>query len=223
MRARQPACLLLSLAVLITFTGGCRKKKTVGVPLPAPAPVAGSVEEGIASWYGHPYHGRRAANGEVYDMNELTAAHRTLPLETVVEVLSKSNGKSVTVRVTDRGPFVEGRIIDLSLAAARRIDMVGRGIAPVRVRVLRVPSGTGLGGTFAVQAGAFRERANAERLREALERRYGNVRLVRREGNPDLWRVLVGKQDSIEGAEVLARELNQEGGGAFVVRLDGDM
>jgi len=222
MRARRLACLLTGLVLMIAFTAGCRKKSAV-LPLPAPAPMVGGVEEGIASWYGHPYHGRRAANGEVYDMGQLTAAHRTLPFETLVEVASKTNGKSVTVRITDRGPFVEGRIIDLSLAAARKIDMVGPGTAPVRVRVLRLPSGAGGNGPFAVQVGAFRERANAQRLRETLERRYADVHLVRREGNPDLWRVLVGKQDSIEAAQALAQELHQEGSRPFVVRLDGDI
>ena len=83
-----------------------------------------TTETGIASWYGYPYHGRRAANGEIYDMEKLTAAHRTLPFGTWVRVTNLTNSKTVDVRITDRGPFIDGRIIDLSKAAAREIDQV---------------------------------------------------------------------------------------------------
>ena len=101
-----------------------------------PAPI-GETETGIASWYGAPYDGRRSANGEVFDMEQLTAAHRTFPFDTWVEVTNLENKKSVEVRITDRGPFVKGRIIDLSLAAAREIDMVQEGIVRVRIKVIR--------------------------------------------------------------------------------------
>ena len=99
----------------------------------------GSTETGIASWYGVPYHGRRSASGEIFDMEKLTAAHRALPFETWVEVTNLSNGKQVDVRITDRGPFVRGRIIDLSMAAARQIDMVRAGTARVRLKVIIAP------------------------------------------------------------------------------------
>ena len=99
----------------------------------------GATETGIASWYGDPYNGRRAASGEIYDMEQLTAAHRTLPFQTWVEVTDLDNGKRVNVRITDRGPFVDGRIIDLSLAAARKIEMVGPGIARVKLKVIPPP------------------------------------------------------------------------------------
>ena len=99
----------------------------------------GETETGIASWYGAPYNGRRSANGEVYDMEKLTAAHRTLPFDTWLEVTNLQNQKRVDVRITDRGPFVNGRIIDLSLAAAREIDMVQSGIVRVRIKVIRKP------------------------------------------------------------------------------------
>src|SRR5207245_7871393 len=120
-------------------------KRDTDVGPAAPAPRAkspdlpaspGYVEEGNASWYGLPFHGRRASNGEIYDMYRLTAAHRTLPFETVVRVTNLANGRSATVRITDRGPFVENRIIDLSLAAARELDMIGPGVVPVRLEVL---------------------------------------------------------------------------------------
>ena len=134
---------------------------------PAPAP-AGYAEEGNASWYGVPFHGRRAANGETYDMYKLTAAHRTLPFETLVRVTNLLNNNSAIVRITDRGPFVDNRIIDLSLGAARELDMVAAGIAPVRIEVLSsdIDPTTGF---FTVQVGAFLERANAERLERLNE------------------------------------------------------
>ncbi len=101
----------------------------------------GSSETGLASWYGHPYHGRAAANGEIYDMEKFTAAHRTLPFGTVVRVTNLGNGKSVDVRIIDRGPFVAGRIIDLSHAAAKTIEMIGPGVAQVRLDIIAAPSG----------------------------------------------------------------------------------
>src|ERR1700729_3812863 len=106
---------------------------------PAPAKI-GATESGIASWYGIPYHGRRAASGEIYDMEQFTAAHRTLPFQTWGEVTDLDNGKRVDVRITDRGPFVNGRIIDLSLAAARKIEMVGPGGARGKLRGIKAPN-----------------------------------------------------------------------------------
>jgi rare lipoprotein A len=187
---------LLALSGSVVFLSiGCAAKRPVAAttpPAPAPAPVptptnappspsarhpktppapapAGYTEEGNASWYGKPFHGRRASNGEIYDMNQLTAAHRTLPFETMVRVTNLNNGKSTTVRITDRGPFVENRIIDLSMAAAREIDSIGPGVVPVRLEVLgdvNIEEGF-----FTVQVGAFRDRANAERLRDRVTRR----------------------------------------------------
>jgi rare lipoprotein A len=93
--------------------------------------------EGIASWYGRPHHGRRVASGEIYDMHRLTAAHRTLPFDTIVLVQNKRNGREVNVRINDRGPFVKGRVIDLSYAAAKALDMLVPGTAPVRLKVVR--------------------------------------------------------------------------------------
>lgn len=179
----------------------------------------GYTEVGIASWYGYPYHGRRAASGEIYDMEQYTAAHRTLPFNSRVRVENLENGRHVEVRINDRGPFVEGRIIDLSRAAARSIGMLGPGTARVRLVLVGLPGAHG-GEWFAVQTGAFRERANAERQRRSLERRYGEVRIVPRDGDPVLWRVLVGRESSREAAEALAARLRAELGEAFVVRLD---
>jgi rare lipoprotein A len=125
------------LVASFSIMSGCAKKTTAHVPPSVKPARIGETETGIASWYGAPYNGRRAANGEMYDMEKLTAAHRSLPFDTWVEVTNLENQKRVDVRITDRGPFVNGRIIDLSLAAAREIDMVGAGIVKVRIKVIR--------------------------------------------------------------------------------------
>jgi rare lipoprotein A len=218
MKRRVPLALLLLLLL-----AGCARKKHVQVAPAAPRPAGvtrvGDEETGIASWYGHPYHGRRASNGEIYDMEKLTAAHRTLPFETMVLVRNLDNGRSVEVRITDRGPFVEGRIIDLSRAAARDIAMLGPGTAKVRVRIVKLPQAVSEG-YFAVQIGAFRNRANAERERGRMEERYGSARLARRDGNPALWRVMVGRAGTQEDAAALADRIRAGGGPAFVVRVE---
>jgi len=208
--------LLLLVSVLLLLSS-CARKKAPRMPV---APVPGSVETGIASWYGHPYHGRRAANGEIYDMEKLTAAHRTLPFGVWVEVTNLSNNKNVQVRITDRGPFVEGRIIDLSRAAARQIAIIGPGTAKVRLEVVEPPAAPVGAALFAVQIGAFLDRANAERLRNSLQQRFGECRLSVREGNPPMFRVLVGREPSIERANNIAERLRSDGNAAFVVRLD---
>jgi len=187
---------------------------------PAPAP-AGYIEEGNASWYGVPFHGRRASNGEVYDMYKLTAAHRTLPFETMVRVTNLNNGKSTVVRITDRGPFVDNRIIDLSLAAAREVDSVGPGVVPVRVEVLS--SGIDpMSGFFTVQVGAFRDRANAERLHDRLSVTYSPI-FIQQYDSPDgvFYRVRVGRISGEDAAHQFGEQLrDREGFTPFVTRLD---
>jgi rare lipoprotein A len=178
------------------------------------------LEEGIASWYGVPYHGRRAANGEIYDMNKLTAAHRTLPFETIVRVTNLKNGRQTQVRITDRGPFIEGRMIDLSLAAARDIDMVADGIARVRLELVSVPQlPTDL---YTVQVGAFVQRENAVKLRQQLERRYQPVFVFEYDSPKGIYyRVRVGRAPSMAAAERLAARLRASDQlSTFVVRLD---
>ena len=127
------AILIASFSIVT----GCARKTSAHVPSPVKPARIGETETGLASWYGIPYNGRRSANGEIYDMEKRTAAHRTLPFDTWIEVTNLSNSKRVDVRITDRGPFVKGRIIDLSLAAAREIDMVGAGVVKVRIKVIR--------------------------------------------------------------------------------------
>jgi rare lipoprotein A len=199
---------------------GCAKKHhatTAATPLPPQIP---SGETGLASWYGHPYHGRAASNGEIYDMEKLTAAHRTLPFGTMVHVTNLANNKSVDVRIIDRGPFIDGRIIDLSHAAAQVIDLIGPGVSEVRVDILAAPQITSADSSYAVQAGAFRDKDRAERLRATMEHEYGSARLVMRTGSPSLWRVLVGRERTEDAAGILAQRVRAEVGPAFVVRLD---
>jgi rare lipoprotein A len=213
-RALPTALCLISLAL-----SSCSKKHPANSSLPAP-PQIQSVETGLASWYGHPYHGRPAANGEIYDMESFTAAHRTLPFGTHVRVTNLGNQKTVDVRIIDRGPFIDGRIIDLSHAAAEAIDLVGPGVAQVQLDVLSNPEPSPVDSLFAVQAGAFQDKNRAERLRVSLDREYGPARLVIRGGSPALWRVLVGNEPTEDAAKALASRIRREVGNAFVVRLD---
>src|SRR5579871_2380336 len=142
-RSEMSRTLGIAVALAAIFLFGCGHKKRAHVsPPPPPRPAAaamppiGYTETGIASWYGHPYHGRPAADGEIYDMETFVAAHRTLPFNTWVRVVNLRNNQSVEVRIIDRGPFIDGRIIDLSHAAANAIDLVGPGIGPVRIEVI---------------------------------------------------------------------------------------
>jgi len=153
-------------------------------------------------------------------MEKLTAAHRTLPLGAWVRVTNLSNERRVDVRIIDRGPFVDGRIVDLSHAAAKVIDMIGPGTARVRLDVLSLPAMSSLQAQFAVQAGAFRERARAERLSVNLEREYGSARVLMRDGTPPMWRVVVGDEPDLAKANELADRIKAAVGNAFVVRLD---
>ena len=149
-------------------------------------------------------------------MEKLTAAHRTLPLGTVARVLNIGNGQTVQVRINDRGPFVQDRIIDLSHAAAQNISMPG--IANVELTVLSTPPTRGVE-TYAVQIGSFPDRASAEQLRQQMQAKYGTASLVYREGD-QTWRVLVGLEPTQESADALAAKLGVEAGPAFVVLVD---
>lgn len=193
---------------------------------PSRAPAQGSAvpvgysEEGIASWYGIPFHGRAAADGEIYNMESLVAAHRLLPFNTWLKVTNLANNQSVNVRVIDRGPFIDGRIIDLSKAAARQLGLLGPGIGRVRLEVIAAPADIPANDFYAVQVGAFSVPANAERARMRYEQRFGTAQLALKQGPVPLWRVLVGKEPSIQAAQQLAKTLSTENRDVFVVRLD---
>jgi len=190
--------------------------------LPARSDVNGYVEEGNASWYGPPFHGRRSSNGEIYDMNKLTAAHRTMAFNTIVRVTNLTNGRSVVVRITDRGPFIENRIIDLSRAAAQEIESIGPGVVPVRLEV--VSGNDPFGGYFTVQVGAFKEKENADRLRERLDGLYppATIQQVALDDGT-FYRVRVGRISGEQSAQRFADDLKaKEGFHAMVIRLDDE-
>jgi rare lipoprotein A len=157
---------------------------------PAPQPdIYGrpvSSEVGLASWYGPPYSGRKGADGTVYDQNAMTAAHLTLPLGTVVRVTNLATNQSAVVRITDRGPFVRGRIIDLSLAAAKAIGVYRVGVARVRVEAF-APSSPQAAGRWCVQVGAFSREKDAVKLKDKLSRRYTTAKVIEFAGPTGHW------------------------------------
>jgi peptidoglycan lytic transglycosylase len=236
-KLRRRVSLILALC-LILFSSACfhRRRRPRRIPPAPPVPSrpqpggktpTGPViqgEEGIASWYGHPFHGRRTSSGEVYNMYALTAAHRTLPFGTRVRVHNLQSGLDVIVRINDRGPFVEGRIIDLSYAAAQAIHMSG--IARVRLEILgygATQSSVPPPGSYAVQVGAFKDPRNAENLRDRIARAYSPVSIQRFETDDGVYyRVLVGRTSSEEEAQRLANKLREANFAAqtFIVRAD---
>jgi rare lipoprotein A len=177
------------------------------------------VEEGQASWYGVPFNGRRTSNGEIYNMYDFTAAHRTLPFNSMMRVTNLTNGLQTEVRINDRGPFVAGRVIDLSYSAAKAIGMIGPGVAAVRLEMI---SGSNpYEGSFSVQVGAFQLRENAQRLQARLSARYSPIQIQTYDSpNGIFYRVRVGRVPTIGGAQLLANQLGKEGFVPFVVRLD---
>jgi rare lipoprotein A len=228
-RARFNLVLLSGVAAFLSACGKKKVKTARGRPSPRPRSpqpppvpaVIGNTETGIASWYGHPYHGRQAADGEIYDMETLVAAHRTLPFNTWVRVKNLSNSKTVDVRIIDRGPFVDGRIIDLSHKAAQAIDLIGPGITQVRVEIIAPPKNAEAP-LFGVQVGLYAFKVNAERVQQNMQTRYGAARLVARQGLSTTWRVVVGRENTQQTAEALAARIrgSENLPEAFVVRLD---
>jgi rare lipoprotein A len=239
-----PLIASLAIASSMVLSPACKKHHRVAKTVPAPQPSRAAVtpqrsrtglselsrrplavpvgytEEGIASWYGVPYHGRQAADGEIYDMEMLVAAHRVMPFNTWLKITNLANNKSVSVRIIDRGPFVEGRIIDLSKAAARQIGLLGPGIGRVHLEVTGAPPDIPSNDFYAVQVGAFSVAANAERVRMQYAQRFGTAQLAVKQGAVPLWRVLIGKEPSMAAAQELANVLIAENRAVFVVRLD---
>jgi rare lipoprotein A len=179
------------------------------------------VETGLASWYGPPYHNRRASNGEIYNMNALTAAHRTLPLGSICRVTNVSSGHSTLVRITDRGPFIKGRILDLSLAAAKKVDVWKAGLARVKVEVLDTPAPVQVGGRWAVQIGGFDNSKAAADLADHLTRRYHTAQVLKFASPTGAWWIRVRvRGDDKQRAEEVAGATKTPEGGVFLVRLD---
>jgi len=206
----------LGRAVLLIALAGAACTR-IRADLAEPAAPGGHVMSGLASWYGPDFHGRPTSSKEVYDMNDMTAAHKTLPFGTWVLVTNLDNGRSVAVRINDRGPFVAGRIIDLSYAAARMLGVVGPGTAPVRLELLDQAAPLPPSQGFAVQVGAFADKANAERLRDELAVRFGDVAVSALSASGRVYyRVRVGAKSRDE-AEAIARRLAGAGYPALIV------
>ena len=197
------------------------------------ASAAGFVQTGVASWYGPDFHGKKTSNGETYDMHGMTAAHKTLPLGVYVRVENRDNGKEAVVRVNDRGPFVKNRIIDLSYAAARKLDVVTNGTARVRITALgyRVKGTEGKElysptnydeGSFTVQTGSFTVYDNAKRHADDQRSRYGYSDIQKADVKGEtFYRVRAGKFSSLKAAEAARERFEREGcPGSFVVSLD---
>ncbi len=243
--------IALPLAFLLTFAACSHKPVKVAVPAPPPAGTAPAgeppaeaskqkvpeaslpeievpadtkpvmVETGIASWYGPPYHNRRGSNGEIYDMHAMTAAHRTLPLGSIVRVINVDTKASAIVRITDRGPFVEGRVIDLSKAAAEKIGMIQKGTTEVRLEVLKTPAPIDGGGRWAVQIGGFDHEKAARELAGHLMRRYHTAKVLTFNSPVGDWWVRVRvKNDLRARAEEVAKDTTTSEGAIFLVRLD---
>jgi rare lipoprotein A len=220
--ARNAVASLLLISA-VGALGSCASSPPArpGRPHPEP-PSPGWTEEGIASWYGgrDGFEGKPTASGEIYDSSLLTAAHRELPLGTVVDVTNLENDRTVRVRINDRGPFVFGRVIDLSRAGAEKIGLIGPGTGPVRVTVVipGVPQEiASSSGRWAVQVGSFADRLRAERYAERLR---GTGRAVFLEPFRGLSRVKVGPFDGRSEAERELDSLEEDGFEGIVVPTD---
>lgn len=242
----QSPLLILSMLILSLFLTGCGGKSTPSSILPSgkAKPVtksskkggtykpytvfgqtyypldsaAGYSETGMASWYGPNFHGKKTANGEVYNMYQMTAAHRILPMHTKVVVKNLNNGRSAEVRINDRGPFVNNRIIDLSYAAADRLGVIGPGTAKVHVQTIAGQTIQYIG-PFYVQYGAFVVEDNARRLRQRLQQRgFSGTRITKGELNGTIyWRVQVGAFSNLREAENMRLQLAKESPDCFVI------
>ena len=186
---------------------------------PNAKPIA--TEVGLASWYGPPYHNRRGSNGQIYNMHAMTAAHRTYPLGSIVRVTNVKTGSAAVVRITDRGPFIRGRIIDLSLAAAEKLDVKKPGVAKVKIELMQSASLAGSRGKWAVQIGGFPDEQAATKVADHLTRRYHSAKVLRFESPAGDWWIRVRVlDDDAERAQKLAAETRTPEGSVFVVRLD---
>ncbi len=177
-------------------------------------------EVGLATWYTAPYKGRRAANGQVFSDHALTAAHRTLPMGSLIVVTNLTTGQSAAMRITDRGPFVEDRLIDLTIASAKATGVYRAGLARVRVDVYRTPKPIHSGGRWCVQIGAFQSQRKARKLKTQLERKYPGANVIEFPGEASYWVRIRPEGDNREQAEQIAHRLRPAQGEAFLTRLD---
>jgi len=193
----------------------------------------GFSQEGLASWYGKDFHGKKTSNGEIYDMHAMTAAHKTLPLGVFVKVRNKENGEELIVRVNDRGPFVKNRIIDLSYSAAKKLGVDAKGTAPVRIEALgyRATGASGESysapetydsGNYSIQIGSFKDLQNARRLSEEMKKLHGYSEVKSAIVNSEqFYRVQAGVFTSLQAAEEAEQRFADQGyPGSFAVALD---
>jgi len=215
------------ILIQLIFIFSCAPKKRIPVSIFYPKKIK-FVQIGYASWYGKKFHGRPTASGEIFNMYKLTAAHRTLPLGTYVKVTNLSNGKSVIVKINDRGPYVKGRIIDLSYMAAKKIGMVKKGVQKVKIEVISLPyyvrkyrSIFEYKKIYSVQVGAFRLKKNAKNLIAEIKR-YTNHAFYRKVkiNGTTIYRVYAGKYNSKTRAKYLMKKLSYFGYDGFTVEID---
>ncbi|MFP5204823.1 MAG: septal ring lytic transglycosylase RlpA family protein [Acidobacteriota bacterium] len=181
-------------------------------------PIA--TQTGYATWYTAPYKGRRAANGEVFQDYAMTAAHRTLPMGSLVVVTNLETGQSSPMRIADRGPFVRGRIIDLTIASAKATGVYRMGLARVRVDVYETPKPIYSGGRWCVQIGAFHDQRAALHLKKRLERAYPRANVIEFSGEKSFWVRIRPEDDNLRVAQSIARHVHPSEGIAFLTRLD---
>jgi rare lipoprotein A len=178
-------------------------------------------EVGLATWYTAPYKGRKAANGEVFDDAAFTAAHRTLPMGSLVVVTNLTTGQWAVMRISDRGPFVEGRIVDLTMASAKATGVYRAGLVKVRLDVYQTPKPIDTGGRWCVQIGAFHNERQAIRLKSQLLSKYPDATVIEFPGQESSFWVRIRPQgDNREQAELIAKQLRPSEGEAFLTRLD---
>lgn len=239
LRVRSSGWFVLG-AGLVILAGCAHRRRTVAYPPPPPIAsgnhrvVADSradaefirthmpieTEVGVASWYSSPYQNREAANGQVYDEDGLSAANRTLPLETLIEVTNLETGAAAIMRVTDRGPFVPGRILDLSRGSAKAIGILRQGVARVRIDVYASPVPIATGGRWCVQIGAFSSRKQARRMRNRLTREYRSADVIDFRGATGYWVRIRPFRDNKKRAIEISRSVRPSQGDAYLVRLD---
>ena len=177
-------------------------------------------EVGLATWYTAPYKGKKAANGQVFEDGDLTAAHRTLPMGSLIVVTNEKTNQSATMRVTDRGPFIKGRLLDLSPASAKATGVYRAGMVNVRMDVYKTPKPIDTGGRWCVQIGAFEHKGKAMKLKKQLERKYPDAQVIDFAGDTGHWVRIRPEGDNRREAEKIARHLKPAEGDAFLTRLD---
>lgn len=245
---RRSGWVLAAIAPAMLAVTGCGHRKVAYVPPPPPAarpgtysgsqPSARSAEQyppqqaeegrhgrplltevGIASWYGPPYNNHRGANGRIYNENAVTAANRTLPMGSLIRVTNLKTGQSAMMPVTDRGPFVPGRILDLSVGAAKKIGMYRAGVARVRMDVYEMPKPMD-SGRWCVQIGAFHHSGTAKKLEKHLARKYESASVIEFQGPTGYWVRIRPENGNHHRAVEIANTLRPREGEAYLVRLD---